>query len=417
MAGLGSGGLTIMRFQPESLHEMVLRPLAMVAPNANVYVELMAPDFRFVFVLGLLMLLAAMSALPLRRRADADQPATWVRTRPIALLLVFLVVAFVAWLMTTGNGRYFVIGLLIVGPLCVGLSNLLPVTRELRLTLALLMVLIQGFAVYQSAPFRAWALTGWKEAPYFHVEVPPQWRAEPATYVTMSAISYSLVAPLFHPESRWMSLHNAPVPNSAGLDATRTEIFLSKAQPGRLMLLVPVVPGMLTPDKLPRTEVYVAIDQQLARYRLRFAHPNSCTFLASQGLAGIGLGEKSEAERARTGFWLCQLARTEERGKAAPGNYPGKHDGIFKMLEAQCPRVFPAGGDGASVALSNGEMRSYLQAEMKAYVYDNGEVYYKYYRALNPVLVGTAADLTAGRTRLDCSTIRGRSGLPWDREI
>jgi hypothetical protein len=54
---------------------------------------------------------------------------------------------------------------------------------------------------------------------------------------------------------------------------------------------------------------------------------------------------------------------------------------------------------------------------MKAYVYDSGEVYYKYYRALNPVLVGRAADVLAGRSHLDCAKVRGRSGLPWSREI
>ena len=54
---------------------------------------------------------------------------------------------------------------------------------------------------------------------------------------------------------------------------------------------------------------------------------------------------------------------------------------------------------------------------MKAYVYDSGEVYYKYYRALNPVLVGKVEDLLAGKSRLECGKIRGRSGLPWEREI
>lgn len=409
------GGLTIVRFEPDSFLETLLRPLAMAAPHANVYVELMAPDFRFIFVIGLLILLAAMFLLRARRDAHADGPGAMSRAWPVVVLLLVLAVTFVAWLETTANGRYFVLGLLIVGPVCVGLTKLLPVTKQLRLTLAVLMLAIQGFAVHQSDPFRAWPLTSWTEAPYFHLEVPPQSRTEPATYVTLSAISYSLVAPLFHPQSRWMSLHNAPAPRSGGFDAARTEAFLSKAQPGRLMLFAPVVPGMQTSDNLPVAEVYTAVEQQLAPYRLRFSEPRSCQFLPSRGLAGIGLGQKTEQERGRTGFWMCHLTRMTS--DAAPASRAIRHGSVFRALEAQCPRFFPAGGDGAVVALATGEMRSYLQSEMKAYVYDSGEVYYKYYRALNPVLIGKVEDLLTGRSRVDCGKIRGRSGLPWEHEI
>jgi hypothetical protein len=44
-------------------------------------------------------------------------------------------------------------------------------------------------------------------------------------------------------------------------------------------------------------------------------------------------------------------------------------------------------------------------------------VYYKYYRALNPVQVGNIQDVLAGKAKVDCGRIRGRSGLPWNREI
>lgn len=415
MAGLD--GLTIVRFQPDTLLEALLRLVAMAWPDANMYVEIMAPDFRFIFVLALLALLVAIKLLPGHRRSAGGRAVTGDRglTPPVFVLLSAMALAFVPWLATTGNGRYFVAGLLIVGPVCVGLARLLPATRAMRLTLAAGMVALQAFAVQQSSPWQAWTMVSWKEPPYFQVNVPPEWRAQPATFVTMSAISYSLLAPMFHPQSRWLSLHNAPAPDSGTADGRRTEVFLSKAQ-GRLMLLAPAIPGMLTPDGLPNARVSEAINAQLAQHRLGFTRPQSCRFLSSRGLAGIGLGAKTQEERSQSGFWLCQLTRldagtpsTTARGK--------RYDAVFKVLESQCPRFFPAGGDGASLALPNGEVRSYVQAEMKAYVYDSGEVYYKYYRALNPERVGKVDDLLAGRSRLDCGKIRGRSELPWEREI
>jgi hypothetical protein len=403
------------RFEPDTWLAALLRPVAMAAPDSYVYVEMMAPDFRWVFVLLLLVLLVT-----LRRRArggsagavaaaGADAgPAT------VFVLVAVLAVAFVPWLVTSGNGRYFLAGLLIVGPVCVGLAWRLPVTRSLRLTLAAGMVALQAFAVQQSAPWQAWGLAQWKEAPYFQVDLPPEAKTEPATYVTMSVISYSLLIPQFHPQSRWINLANAPLPGTNTFNSERTAAFLAQAQ-GKLRLLVPVVPGMVTEGLLPNAEVSEVIDSQLAPYGLGFARPQACRFLHSRSLASMGLREKTEQQRAQSGFWLCELRRVAPG--ARPSAYGRRYDAVFAALEKQCPRFLPANGDGPSLALPAGEVRSYMQAEMKVYVYDNGEVYYKYYRALNPVLVGKADDLLAGRSRLDCGTIRGRSGMPWDREI
>lgn len=403
------------RFEPDTWLAALLRPLAMAAPDSHVYVEMMAPDFRWVFALLLLALLVIM-----RWRARGSSAGvvavTGAEARPptVFVLAAVLAVAFVPWLMTSGNGRYFLAGLLIVGPVCVGLAWRLPVTRALRLTLAAGIVALQAFAVQQSAPWQAWRLAEWKEPPYFQVELPPEAKAEPATYVTMSVISYSLLVPQFHPQSRWMNLANAPMPGAGAFNSERTAAFLAQAQ-GKLRLLVPVVPGMLTEALLPDAKVSAVIDSQLEPFGLGFAQPQACRFLHSPTLASMGLREKTDKQRSQAGFWLCDLRRVAP--SAQPAAYGHRYDAVFAALERQCPRFLPPNGDGPSLALPIGEVRSYLQAEMKVYVYDSGEVYYKYYRALNPVLVGTVDDLLAGKSRLDCGQIRGRSGMPWERGI
>lgn len=401
-----------MRFQPDTWIEGLLRPLAMAAADANAYVEIMAPDFRFLFALALAV--GVLATLLLRRRPQEAFGTAGPRPRVVLVLLAALALAFVPWLATTGNGRYFMVGLLVVGPVCVGLACLLPVTKAMRLAIAVGMVGLQAFAVHQSAPLRAWGLAAWAEPPYFHFDLGAEAHAGPATYVTLSAITYSLIAPQLHPQSRWISLHNAPAPDSGAHDAGRTAAFLDQAEQGRMVLLAPVVAGMLTADRLPNADVARAIGGQLARYRLALSRPQSCRFLASRTLATMGLGEKTEEQRASSGFWLCELVRLPT-GAQVQDSRGRRHDEVFKALESQCPRFFPAGGDGVSLAIRLGEVRSYHQAEMKAYVYDNGEVYYKYNRALNAVRVGLAPDVVAGRSRIDCANIPGRAMLPWNR--
>ena len=398
------------RFEPDTWQAALLRPIAMAAPDSHVYVEFMAPDFRWVFALPLLALLVIR-----RRRARVGAAAGVGRGRAtVSVLLAALAVAFVTWLMTSGNGRYFLPGLLMVGPVCVGLAWRLPVTRSLRLTLAAGMVALQAFAMQQSAPWQAWTLASWQPPPYFQVDLPPEARAEPATYVTMSVISYSLLAPQFHPDSRWINLANAPAPGTNAFNSERTAAFLAQAQ-GKVRLLVPAIHGLMTDALLPNAQVSKVIDSQLEPYGLGFAQPQACRFLHSRSLASMGLEEKTDEERAQSGFWLCDLRRVVP--SAHPAAYGRRYDAVFAALEKQCPRFLPANGDGPSLAIPNGEVRSYLQAEMKVYVYDNGEVYYKYYRALNPVLIGKVGDLLANKSRLDCGNIRGRSGMPWERRI
>jgi hypothetical protein len=272
------------------------------------------------------------------------------------------------------------------------------------------MVALQAFAVQQSAPWQAWELAKWKEPPYFQVDLPPEAKTEPATYVTMSVISYSLLIPQFHPQSRWMNLATAPMPGAGAFNGERTAAFLARA-PGKLRLLVPVVPDMLTEALLPNAAVSEVIDNQLAPYGLGFEQPQACSFLHSRGLATMGLQEKTDKQRAQSGFWLCELRRVAP--SVRPAAYGRHYDAVFAALEKQCPRFLPANGDGPSLALLGGEVRRYMQAEMKVYVYDDGEVLYKYYRDLNPVFIGKAQDILAGRSRIDCSSVR--AALPWER--
>ena len=316
----------------------------MAAPDSYVYVEMMAPDFRWVFVLLLLALLVSMR-MRARGGIAAAVDTTGAEDRPatVFVLLAGLAVAFVPWLMTSGNGRYFLAGLLIVGPVCVGLAWRLPVTPALRLTLAAGMVALQAFAVQQSEPWQAWGLAQWKEPPYFQVDLPPEEKAEPATYVTMSVISYSLLIPQFHPKSRWMNLANAPLPGTSTFNSARTAAFLAQAQ-GKLRLLVPVVPGMWTEALLPNAEVSEIMDSQLAPFGLGFAQPQACRFLHSRSLASMGLRKKptSNVRNPASGCATCAASR-QARARRRTGGATTRCLPRWKSsARAFCPRMATA---------------------------------------------------------------------------
>ena len=393
----------MIRFLPDTWLDALLRPLAMAFPDGGVYVEIIAPDFRFVFII-VLALAWALFARGEQRRVTAAP-----------LLLALTALAFVPWLATTGNGRYFIPILLISGPLCIGLLHLIPGTRSMHLAFAVLMVACQGFLIAEISPWRYWGHVVWGDGAPFPVEVPQEVSDKPATYVTLSSISYSLIAPRFHPASRWVNISTQPGLQDTSPDGVRTQALI--AAPGPIKVIFPTVPGGQSSDRIDPA-LSKAIDDLLARQGLSIADQNECLLMTSAGLAGMAsnkLSDDASGQPALHGFWLCPLARhaSDRATRAAP--VPRRSEQVFEKMEQTCPRIFRP-GETVSLHIPGGAVRSYPGSDFKLYVFDDGPVWYKYYRALNPVLLGTVVDILAPGFSMDC-TIRGRAGLPWEREI
>lgn len=394
----------MIRFLPDTFRDAIWRPLAMAAPDGGVYVEIIAPDFRFAFAL-----LLAVAWLLLAR-------GNLRRVSPALIVLAFTALAFVPWLATTGNGRYFIAFLLIAGPLCIGLLHLIPVTRGLRLCLAVMMVLWQGYLIYENEPWNSWTYVSWKEAPAFGVEIPAEVAAQPATYVTVASISYSLIAPRFHPASRWINISSLQGSAGTSSDELRAQALI--AEPGPLKLIFPTVPSGQEGERID-PELGVAIDGLLARQGLSIENEAQCRILHSDGLSKMRMRRLNDippGQKVVHGFWLCPLARHASPRARQAGPVPERLERVFEKLEKLCPRIFRP-GEVVSLRIPAGALRGYPGSDFKLYVLDDGRVWYKYVRALNPVFVGDVDSIMAAAFTMDCDNIRGRSGLPWERGI
>ncbi|MDB5871167.1 MAG: hypothetical protein JWQ07_609 [Ramlibacter sp.] len=399
----------MIRFIPDTLRDALWRPIAMGAPDAGVYVEIMAPDLRFAF---LVLLTAAAAVLLLLRRP---------RMSPTWLLLAFVWLTFIPWLATTGNGRYFIAILLIVGPLCVAVIHQLPLTHASRLMAAALIIGVQGFALVQNNPWGWWALGPWAQ-PYFPVALTAQEREEPATYVTVSSISYSLIAPQFDERSRWMSVASLHGDPEHFIDDQRAQTFLQEAaklhQP--IKLVVPTLPDYMDGQRQPGKAIREEINRMLAPNQLGLEGTQACKMVESRGLASLALRHienLNPATVAKFGFWICPLAYPVARpAPIAPSMVSRQAEQVFAKIELSCPRLFRS-GEATSVRMGDGFSRTYPSADIKTYVLDSGDVLYKYWRGLNPGRLGTVDAVLAGTFKMDCNAIRGRSGLPWEREL
>ena len=398
----------MIRFLPDTWRDALLRPLAMAAPDGGVYIEIMAPDFRFMFIIVLGAMLAVM--LLWRQRSTAT-------FKPATILLMGTAMAFVPWMLSTGNGRYLIPFLLAAGPLCLALVYLLPLTRGFRLAIATCLIAVQGFAVYDASPLRSWGLTEWRSPPFFQIDLPQDMSTQPGTYLTLSGISYSLIAPLFPPASHWMSVNSAPDDRDQTPAGRRTHAFLSSGNP--LTLIAPSIPDYATLQGLPDAEAVRSINVILAEHRLSISDPNACRLLQSKGMAAMA-GQYLENGSRKTfslfGFWACPLSYAVDATSTSPEIAKNHFDAVFEKIETLCPRFFRR-GEAKTRVINGGEMRNYGESDIKVYVLDDGAVLYKYYRAYNVQFIGTVDDVMNGKAKMDCNKIHGRAGLPWEREI
>lgn len=393
------------RFVPETWLEALLRPVAMAFPDAWIYIEVMAPDLRFLILLCLLLVVLCLGS--------------WKKTQKSTVALLALVTAsFCTWLITTGNGRYFIPILLIIGVLCVALIRQLNITKSLQITLVAIILIIQGGAVSLSHPWdesNPWSFFEWKDDVYFPVTIDEEGAKIPATYVTLSVISYSLIAPQFPKESRWMNISALLGSSSEQADVQRGIKILESSE--KIQLLMPYVPSGVDQNGLPSPEVRLAIDKLIRQHKLKMAE--RCRIFPAKPFIDQSYKNESHLNK-NAGFWVCDAFVTR---LAAEHNEPKlvndietQARAVYKRIESMCPRLFPQGMEVATV-IPGGFMRHYQAADMKVYVLADGNVYYKYLRAINPVFLGSVLEILKEDFTMKCDSIRGRSGLPWNREI
>lgn len=408
----------MIRFMADTWRDAVLRPLAMAAPNGWVYTEIVAPDFRFTFALALAVI-ALITAFT-QQNKSSDRKAVF-------LLLGLISLSFVSWMATSGNGRYFMPYLILVGPLCLGLINLLSYTRGMKVIIALLVLGLQGFAVYQNnpwVPFDSWVSIPWRESTYFSVDIDRSAIDPETTYITVASQTLSLVAPQLPPESRWVNLsvfNGSDVSKGSIIYDPVTKILETSKF---LKIFQRSSPRSMVPNSdQPNQRAIDDMNTYLQPHRLALVEPTDCKLLASKSLVFTTMvatdDNEDEARRIKNkaGFWICSLKYPVAFAPSVKlSDVAIKAAQVFEKMEALCPRFFSPG----QVLVRNhpaGYSRGYSSSDSSLILTRDGDLYVQNARALNPERIGRADEVMSAKYNTDCTTFKGRSGLPWEREI
>ena len=387
----------MLRFVPDSWLDGLARPLLLADPVAGLYAEIQAPDWRF----AALVLLFALAALMHRSRSMLSGPQ-W-RT------LLGLAASFYVWTFTSGNGRYFFWGLLVVGPLVVVVATRLRATRAMRNTLILGVLALQGWLVWATFEPNTWALRPSSHGPGLAME-DTHLKRQPAVFITVGAISYSILVPQMHPQSRWTNLAGQQDLAQGMREFARYQELMASPLPK--YAVVRATKLVMTDEGQPIEHAWAVIRRALRGYGLEPAK-GACTFVRAD-IAALPY-EVITKGTLDSGFWFCPVRRmtTMADGDDTQVHTPELND-VFAQIERRCPRMFPA-GNAASRPADDGTSRLYSQSDTNVVVNHAGWVYFKHMRALNPNVLGKVEDVRAGRFVLDCERLPGRYIPPWVR--
>jgi hypothetical protein len=385
----------VLRFEPDNWLEGLLRPLILADPSGFVYYEPPAPDLRFAAIAVFTGIVLAFGRL----RARLSAPA-W-RTL-LGLWLIFYL-----WVFSTGNGRYFVAGLLLAGPILVLLVGVLPFTRPMRVLVLAGLLGLQGLLVLQHFKHGMWTMVFWRDGPGLPIGKTAL-RTEPAVFITISSISHSILVPQFHPLSRW-----ANVAGQADISqGMREHAPLRKllAVPLPKYLVMHIVSEVPKEDEQPQGEMLELMRSNLARHGLELA-ARPCEVLRSH--LPLQYGASNDSEPPVLAYWFCPL-RDRMLIEPTLRPEPDQWSEVFDAVEQRCPRFFPPGGGNNRFAGAI-RFRSYGSTDTRLYLSEGGGVYFRHQRALNPTLIGTADQVRRGDFTLECQKLPGRYVYPWER--
>ncbi len=386
------------RFKPDSLLDGLLRPFLLFDPQSFHYIEFIAPDARF---FGLAV---AFVALLLFRKLGRLSETRW-------RALAFLVVTFYLWTFVSGNGRYFLPGLLIVAPLFVALCQDLPGTRSFRWFFISLVVAAHSYAVVDFYTPSPWSVGRWYEGDAIALSQ-SHLRESPAVFVKVSGNSYSALTPHFHPQSRWAMLGDHLRLDAASFERKQLESMFASELPKYVM----IVQGADIEDELgqPMPEIRKGTQSALASYGIETTG-EACDIVSARdnGRGFPGGGSLANAD----GFWFCKFRRIGPIHSAplAQSYMPASRIAVFEKVETGCPRFFPS-GSGYDAHADDRSRRSYKSTDIAVFITPGGNVSYRYMRNLNRTHIGTEREILLGSVAIPCTRLDGRYRPPWLRD-
>lgn len=323
------------RFMPVSLGALWAFPWQVALASAtNVYTENFAVDFRPA------MLVLTGGALLLKLLASGDIRVPQDEGRTLLMILGALLFYYISWIMLSGNGRYAMAWLLMLGPTIV--ACWVRLRRGLRWA-SYGVVTLLGLQVSSNAlgAVQRWASTPWPDQ-WFSPSVPLEWARRPHLFLSLQSQSYSFLSHFVHGESSFVNLLGQVPIRRQGGEWLRVSALLTQ-HAGHVRTLVP--PAALGPHLRPVTTDTDRQKALLAPYGLTIDSGSCQTLIIDPlsdhpALANLSVGWAGLTDAGLIVSCVVRALNAQEVRAALPDLERLKMaDKVFESLERQCPAL------------------------------------------------------------------------------
>ncbi|HEV2270508.1 MAG TPA: glycosyltransferase family 87 protein [Steroidobacteraceae bacterium] len=414
--------VTDFRYVPGSLAQGLLRPFAMVLPEAYVDDEFPSPDLRY----ALLSILALVALVHWAWRRFHRSPLSSASEAPGAMTSGFMALAsaflvdWILWLRISGNGRYFLAMACVAGILCVVLTWRIFSARSRVLAIVLTSVFaVQVVQLAFGTVYRT--SVPWDGGPWYEVSVPAALKRTPNLYFILGEESQSFLAPYFAKGSGFINPDGDYVVGAGGANGAQVEALI-REYAGHVRVGEMAGEFVLSPPKeLPDL---AHANDTLAQFGLR-VDTTDCSMVIVRAVrekwrkvlpATIPLNLPQLGSRvilvpqSTEGYVMTCHAVPDPASRLALAAVEREPDLVFEHMESQCPWLFQPPrpvtqmfGDSRSNYLW---MRKYPGTGLTAVVMEGVLKLVDGTRGGRAAVIGSESDWARGAVRLTC----GRQG-------
>ena len=351
------------RFLPSSLSEALMRPFDLMAARRRIHTETLAADSRYAALLCLPVLWVGVAVW--RRWAGstvvvANQPSqnAW------ACLTASFVIAWVLWLLISGNSRYFLPMACIAAVILVaGVHRALAGMRRAQGSIVVVLLCTQVLMLSEAAEFR-WSAQPWDGA-WTQATIPAELQTRPFLYLSMDSQSNSFLLPYLAPGSALVGMGSDIDPESRSGQRVRALIEGHSPQV-RMLTLVNAIES----DGKPIAPAAATFDYPLRRLGLS-VDIGDCAYIHYRGNSGAleQAGAKSGV-RDQVYVYTCRVVP----GKGlTDSELVGKRlaDQVLDLVEGGCSNLF---GTRHSTSVRSGLIWRRNYPDFAIWVNDDGFV-------------------------------------------
>ncbi|MBC7705749.1 MAG: hypothetical protein H7274_17625 [Rhodoferax sp.] len=351
------------RFLPSSLAEALMRPFDLLAARRRIHTETLSADIRYAALLCLPVFWLGVAVW--RRRAGST---TVVDYRPSqnawACLTASFVIAWVLWLLLSGNSRYFLPMACIAAVILVaGVRRALSGMRRAQGWTVVVVVCAQALMLSEAAEFR-WSAQPWDGA-WTQATIPAELQTRPFLYLSMDSQSNSFLLPYLAPGSALVGMGSDIDPESRSGQRVRALIDGHSPQV-RMLTLVNAIES----DGKPVAPAAATFDYPLRRLGLS-VDIGDCEYIRYRGSSNAleQAGAKSGA-RDQVYVYTCRvvpgrgLTESELVGKRLA-------DQVLDRVEGGCSNLF---GTRHSTSVRSGSIWRRNYPDFAIWVNDDGFV-------------------------------------------